>query len=154
MLSLEAMGIPVEYSHHEVAPSQHEIDLRYAEGLEASYLWKILQMTATVLINWLLFTILYKFLPRVPITWHDASRGGALVTFLWEVSRHVLAVVLLGRKYSAYGIVGSLLALILWLYVCNAMILFGAEYVRALRDEREETSDETTKLKTPVEHKT
>ena len=23
------MGIPVEYSHHEVAPSQHEIDLRY-----------------------------------------------------------------------------------------------------------------------------
>ncbi|MGH7572181.1 MAG: glutamine synthetase family protein [Gemmatimonadota bacterium] len=30
---LERMGIDVEYSHHEVAPSQHEIDLRYAEGL-------------------------------------------------------------------------------------------------------------------------
>jgi glutamine synthetase len=30
---LEAMGISVEYSHHEVAPSQHEIDLRYADGL-------------------------------------------------------------------------------------------------------------------------
>jgi len=30
---LEAMGIPVEYSHHEVAPSQHEIDLRYADAL-------------------------------------------------------------------------------------------------------------------------
>ena len=30
---LERMGIEVEYSHHEVAPSQHEIDLRYAEGL-------------------------------------------------------------------------------------------------------------------------
>jgi len=28
------MGIPVEYSHHEVAPSQHEIDLRYCEALE------------------------------------------------------------------------------------------------------------------------
>jgi glutamine synthetase len=36
VLALEAMGIPVEYSHHEVAPSQHEIDLRYAEGLEMS----------------------------------------------------------------------------------------------------------------------
>ena len=32
-LALEAMGINVEYSHHEVAPSQHEIDLRYAEAL-------------------------------------------------------------------------------------------------------------------------
>lgn len=34
VLTLEAMGIKVEYSHHEVAPSQHEIDLRYAEALE------------------------------------------------------------------------------------------------------------------------
>ncbi|HUP21277.1 MAG TPA: glutamine synthetase family protein, partial [Gemmatimonadota bacterium] len=31
---LESMGIHVEYSHHEVAPSQHEIDLRYAEALK------------------------------------------------------------------------------------------------------------------------
>ena len=31
--TLEAMGIGVEYSHHEVAPSQHEIDLRYADAL-------------------------------------------------------------------------------------------------------------------------
>ena len=30
---LEAMGISVEYSHHEVAPSQHEIDLRFADAL-------------------------------------------------------------------------------------------------------------------------
>ena len=31
--TLEAMGISVEYSHHEVAPSQHEIDLRFADAL-------------------------------------------------------------------------------------------------------------------------
>ncbi len=33
VLTLEAMGIGVEYSHHEVAPSQHEIDLRYTDAL-------------------------------------------------------------------------------------------------------------------------
>jgi glutamine synthetase len=33
IFALQAMGIQVEYSHHEVAPSQHEIDLRYDEGL-------------------------------------------------------------------------------------------------------------------------
>jgi glutamine synthetase len=27
------MGIKVEYSHHEVAPSQHEIDLRFEDAL-------------------------------------------------------------------------------------------------------------------------
>ena len=31
--TLEAMGIPVECDHHEVAPSQHEIDLQFAEAL-------------------------------------------------------------------------------------------------------------------------
>ncbi len=31
--ALELMGIPVECSHHEVAPSQHEIDLHYQEAL-------------------------------------------------------------------------------------------------------------------------
>ncbi|RCV63663.1 glutamine synthetase [Methanophagales archaeon] len=33
ILTLEEMGIDVEYSHHEVAPSQHEIDLRYKDAL-------------------------------------------------------------------------------------------------------------------------
>ena len=30
---LEAMGISVEFSHHEGAPGQQEIDLRYADAL-------------------------------------------------------------------------------------------------------------------------
>jgi glutamine synthetase len=34
--TLEAMGISVEYSHHEVAPSQHEIDLRFADALSTA----------------------------------------------------------------------------------------------------------------------
>jgi glutamine synthetase len=33
VVSLEQLGIQVECSHHEVAPSQHEIDLRYQEAL-------------------------------------------------------------------------------------------------------------------------
>ena len=31
--ALESVGIPIEYHHHEVAPSQHEIDMRYADAL-------------------------------------------------------------------------------------------------------------------------
>jgi len=33
VLNLEELGIGVEYSHHEVAPSQHEIDMRYTDAL-------------------------------------------------------------------------------------------------------------------------
>ncbi|HKG02045.1 MAG TPA: glutamine synthetase family protein [Conexibacter sp.] len=34
VLALEQLGIHVEYSHHEVGPSQHEIDMRYAPALK------------------------------------------------------------------------------------------------------------------------
>jgi len=33
IMALENLGIPVESSHHEVSPSQHEIDLRYTDAL-------------------------------------------------------------------------------------------------------------------------
>ncbi len=33
VLTLEKMGVHVEYSHHEVSPSQHEIDMRYTDAL-------------------------------------------------------------------------------------------------------------------------
>jgi len=33
VLMLEELGIPVEQSHHEVAPSQHEIDLRHTDAM-------------------------------------------------------------------------------------------------------------------------
>ena len=33
ILALEEMGIGIEYSHHEVATSQHEIDMRYTDAL-------------------------------------------------------------------------------------------------------------------------
>ncbi len=33
VFALEMMGIPVEYHHSEVGPSQHEIDIRYQEAL-------------------------------------------------------------------------------------------------------------------------
>jgi len=33
IFALDNLGINVEYSHHEVAPSQHEIDLRFKEAL-------------------------------------------------------------------------------------------------------------------------
>jgi len=34
VLALDKLGIEVEYSHHEVGPSQHEIDMRYADALK------------------------------------------------------------------------------------------------------------------------
>src|SRR5437016_2508907 len=34
VLALEQLGIHTEYTHHEVGPSQHEIDMRYSDALK------------------------------------------------------------------------------------------------------------------------
>ena len=36
VLALEQLGIHVEYTHHEVGPSQHEVDMRYKGALAMS----------------------------------------------------------------------------------------------------------------------
>jgi membrane protein len=98
--------------------------------------WRVIQVAAMIGLNSLMFGTLYKALPKVPIQWYDALRGGMLAAVLWEAIRQLLALVLISKRYSAYGIVGSLLALMLWFYVASATLLFAAEYVRVLAEER------------------
>ena len=46
ILTLEEMGVAVEYSHHEVAPSQHEIDLRYTDASTMADIVMVYRMVA------------------------------------------------------------------------------------------------------------
>jgi membrane protein len=102
----------------------------------AGFVWKVSHVLAMIALNWLLFSLLYMAFPKVPIRWFDAVRGGALAAVLWEGSRQVLALIVVTKKYSAYGIVGSVLALMLWCYVATAILLFAATYVRVLSCQR------------------
>ena len=45
IFALQKFGIDIEYSHHEVAPSQHEIDLRYDEALRMADKFTTLRVT-------------------------------------------------------------------------------------------------------------
>jgi glutamine synthetase len=45
IFALQKFGIDIEYSHHEVAPSQHEIDLKYDEGLKMADKFMTLRTT-------------------------------------------------------------------------------------------------------------
>ena len=93
----------------------------------------IVDAAATILLHTAVFGMLYKFLPKRPVRWGDALRGGLLISLIWEVGRVLLSVILVGVKYtSAYGAIGSFIALLLWFYWGVTLILFGAEYVQVL----------------------
>jgi membrane protein len=91
-----------------------------------------------LLLNWVAFTMIYRVVPKPSIRWWDAIRGGFLAAVLWEVGRQALSAYLLHLNYpSAYGIIGSFIAVMLWAYYAALVILFGAEYVRVISEERQ-----------------
>jgi membrane protein len=91
-----------------------------------------------LLLNLLAFTIIYRVVPSATIRWWDALRGGMVASVLWEVGRQALTAYFLHLNYpTAYGIIGSFIAVMLWAFYASVVLLFGAEYVRVLREEAE-----------------
>lgn len=89
-----------------------------------------------LLLNLLAFTLVYRVVPKVRIRWRDALQGGLLSAILWEVGRQALTAYFLHLNYpSAYGIIGSFIAVMLWAFYASLVLLFGAEYVRVLLEE-------------------
>jgi membrane protein len=94
------------------------------------------RLAINLALNWVAFTAIYKIMPRARVRWVDAARGGLLTALLWEVGRQALAGYLLQLNYpSAYGVVGSFMAVMLWAYYASLVIVFGGEYVREIREE-------------------
>jgi membrane protein len=91
-----------------------------------------------IVLNALAFAIVYRFLPKVPIRWGAAIAGAVLASALWELGRQVLAAYVVGdRLPTAYGLIGSFMAIMLWTYYAMIVVLFGAAYTRAANEEAE-----------------
>jgi membrane protein len=92
-----------------------------------------------VLLNSLAFAAGYRFLPKAPVRWSAALAGGLLAALLWEAGRQILAAYVVGDKLpSAYGLIGSFMAIMLWTYYAMMVVLFGAAFTRAVNEEHDE----------------
>jgi glutamine synthetase len=96
--ALEQMGIPIEHSHHEVAPSQHEIIVRYTDALTMAD--NIMSFRLTVKEVALEHGIYATFMPK-PLEAHDGS-GMHFHMSLFEGDQNVFAGED-GRRLSEIG---------------------------------------------------
>jgi membrane protein len=94
--------------------------------------WWVMQFGLGMALNVLALTALYKVLPKVTVHWREAARGALLTAVLWEFGRLILTRALVYSRYSAYGLVGSFIALMLWMYFAAAVLFFGAEYIQVI----------------------
>jgi membrane protein len=102
-----------------------------------TWLGTTLQLCISVVFNWAMFTLIYRFLPKKPVRWSEAAQGGLLVSIIWEIGRQLLAALVIGNKYSAYGVIGSFIAIMLWIYYGTIVLFFGAEFVQETCNQNE-----------------
>ena len=79
----------------------------------------------------ILFAMIFKYVPREAIAWGDVWVGALVTAMLFTGGKWVI-VIYLGRVAlaSSYGVAGSFLVLLLWVYYSAQIFLLGAEFTR------------------------
>jgi membrane protein len=79
-----------------------------------------------------LFAMLFKWFPDVPVRWRDVWVGAVTAAVLFEAGKLAIAWYI-GRQglESTYGAAASLVVLLIWVYYTAQIVLFGAELSHA-----------------------
>jgi membrane protein len=93
--------------------------------------WQELESVASLGLATLVFAVIFRVFPRTQVAWRDVLGGAFLTACLFGVLRRVLAWYL-GHVggYEAYGAVGGVLGLLMWIYLMSLLLFFGAEVAR------------------------
>jgi membrane protein len=90
-----------------------------------------LDFGATVLICWLLYTLL----PNQKVHWPSALFGAVLASVLWQAAKAGFSLYLtsgLTRLDLVYGSLASVVVLVLWVYFSSLILFLGAEFAATL----------------------
>jgi membrane protein len=89
-------------------------------NLVDSFIW--------IVVLTLAFAVIYKFLPDVRIAWRDVWIGAAAAAILFVIGKALIAAYLArSATASAYGVSGSLVLFLLWIYYSSQIFLLCGE---------------------------
>ena len=88
-----------------------------------------LDFLISILVFTCLFSVIYKFMPRVRLSWHDVWIGAISTTLLFTAGKYLIGLYL-GRAgmSSGFGATGSIALLLAWVYYSAQIFLLGAEF--------------------------
>jgi membrane protein len=95
--------------------------------------WLLAAVTSLILAA-ITFTFLFRPLPPVPIRWRDVWLAALLCAATWVVAGELLVLrgLLVVGSQSAYGALGGVLAVMLWMNVVSQTLFFGAELCKVV----------------------
>jgi membrane protein len=80
----------------------------------------------------ILFALIFKLLPRVPLHWGDVAIGAIVTSLLFAAGKFLLGVYLGKAGFAdTYGAAGSLVIVLVWVYYSAQVLFLGAELTRA-----------------------
>lgn len=93
-------------------------------------LTKGLQTSSSFLILALAICILYKILPSVYVSWRDIWLAALLTTSLLVGLQQLVSnsVITIGSHFLSYGVIGSVMILLLWIFLTCQIFLFGCVF--------------------------
>ncbi len=98
--------------------------------------WRVTVMVMDVVlsvgISAVLFTMLFKYMPQGRLAWADVWVGGVATAVLFNIGKFAIGIYLGKSAFaSMYGVLGSFLVLLLWVYYSAQILLLGAEFTRS-----------------------
>ena len=113
---------------------------RYTDQMPmGAVVFHFMQLGLSAFLNGLMFTLIYRVIPKRHVPWKQAIGGGLVAGVAWEIGRQLLAFLIVGKSYTAYGVIGSFIVLMLWFYYASVVLLFGASFVAVESIEQTET---------------
>ena len=82
-----------------------------------------------LLITFLIFVVLYKFVPSMLIRWRDVLPAALVASLMFEVAKYVFVWYLryVAAYNQIYGTLASVIVLMVWAYISALVLIIGAE---------------------------
>ncbi len=103
----------------------------YTAGfVEEAFLLRLAQIGVSFGILTLVLMLLFKYLPNVRVSWGDVWPGALITAGLFVLLQQFISMfgISLGSNYQAYGAVGGVMALLLWIYLTSQILFLGGEF--------------------------
>lgn len=92
----------------------------------------LISETVVFLVTWLLFALIFKYVPETQVAWRDVWFGAGVTALLFWIGKWLIGLYLATAALgSAYGAAGSLVVLLVWIYYSAQILFFGAELTYA-----------------------
>jgi membrane protein len=91
-------------------------------------LWGVIQVLINLSVLTMIFAMLFKYLPQTKVEWRDVWLGALITAILWSLAQFGISYYIAWSSYREYGSVGSILALITWVYLSSLILFTGGEF--------------------------